>query len=183
MKGYIVDATYRILGNRPRVLLFGRSDKGEAFLTINTSIPYFFIKEKDLKKAQKKTSFEYKKTKLKNFKDQKVVKIITDIPKGVPELRKEFEEEDIETYEADIPFARRFLIDNKINSLIEIDGDYDIQEGIKIFKEPEIKPTNTKIELKTMSIDIETDTKAKEIYSIAISQDKYNKVLIVSDKN
>ncbi len=182
MKGYIVDATYRILGNRPRVLLFGRSDKGEAFLTINTSIPYFFIKEKDLKKAQKKTSFEYKKTKLKNFKDQKVVKIITDIPKGVPELRKEFEEEDIETYEADIPFARRFLIDNKINSLIEIDGDYDIQEGIKIFKEPEIKPTNTKIELKTMSIDIETDTKAKEIYSIAISQDKYNKVLIVSDK-
>ena len=182
MKGYIVDATYKILNNKAKVLLFGRSDSGEAFLTINSYQPYFYIKETSLKKAKKFASFEFKKTELKNFKDKKVVKILTDTPKELTTLKANFEEEEIETYEADLSFPRKFLIDHKINSLIEVNGDYELQEDIRIYKEPEIKPSTKEIKLKVMSVDIETDPKAKEIFSIAIVQDKFEKVLIVSDK-
>ncbi|MDP3918302.1 MAG: DNA polymerase II, partial [Nanoarchaeota archaeon] len=182
MKGYIVDSTYRIMNNKPYVLLFGRSDKGEPFLTANAFDPYFFIKKKDLKKALKIEQFKYEETKLKNFDEEPVTKIILDHPKDIGEIRTELHKEKIDTYEADLIFARRFLIDHKINGTIEIDGDYDFQEEIKVFKDPILKPIQYQPKLKVLSIDIETDLKAKQIYSIAIVTEDYKKVLIRSDK-
>ncbi len=183
MKGFIVDATYRIIGGRAYVALFGRLENGEAFLTLNYLRPYFFIKESDLKKALELDEFVYEECLLKNFEEQKVVKILKEIPSDVAKLRKIFEGEKIKTYEADIKFASRFLIDQKIQAGVEIKGEYEYQDGIKVFKDPELKSAEAKVNLKILAIDIETEKSAKEIYCISLIMDGYKKVLIVSEKN
>ena len=133
MIGFIVDATYRIKDGRAYVCLFGRLKNGESFLTVNYFRPYFFIKEKDLKKALKIENFEYEDVDYVNFGGEKVVKIIVDIPRDVVALRKEFSEERIKSYEADIRFVRRFLIDNDIQGYVEIDGEYEGTDEVDRF--------------------------------------------------
>src|SRR3989344_313501 len=183
MKGFIVDATYKVIGGRAYVVLFGRSEDNEAFLTLNYFRPYFFVQENDLKKAQEIEDFEFEEVKLKTFDGEDVVKILKDIPSDIVKLRKEFEGEKIKTYEADIKYAQRFLIDNKIQGAVEVIGDYEYQEGIKIFKDPELKNCEAKINLKILAIDIETDKTAKEIYCISWVMEDYRKVLIVADES
>lgn len=181
MKAFIVDATYRAVDGRSFVCLFCRGEDGEAFVTMNAFKPYFFIREKDLKKAERIENFAFEKTSLKTFYEELVVKILADVPGDVPQLRRAFEEEGILTYEADIVFPRRFLIDHTIKAYVEVNGDYEFQDEIRVYTDPEIIPISSlPIPLKVMAIDIETDPRARKMYSIAIACATYKKVLIVS---
>ncbi len=183
MKGFIVYPTYRVIDGRPFVCLFGRLENGEGFLTMNYFRPYFCIKKKDLKKASKLENFESKDTKLKNFKGEPVVKIIADVPADVPKLRKAFEEKDIECYEADIRFPYRFMMDHNLQGCIDIEGDYEAHDEIdRVYKEPELKPADFNPKLRILSIDIETDSTASEIYCIALATKEKKEVLMRSDK-
>ncbi|MBT4334193.1 DNA polymerase II [archaeon] len=184
MKGFIISQTSRIINGKPCVLLYGRLENGESFVTINKFNPYFFIESINLAKAKKIETFKEESTKLTNFKNKKVTKIILDHPKDVSTLRHNLEAEGIKTYEADINYAKRFLIDNSIQSSIEIEGDFEsVDELDRIYKEPELKksdyvPTNLKI----FSFDIETDNKANQLYCISAYSKNYKKSFIVSDK-
>lgn len=183
MKGFIIYSTYRIHDSKPYIYLFGRLENGESFLTINEYRPYFFIRQKDLKLAQEKFKLETEETYLKNKKGEKVVRIYTRIPQEVAELKQQIERQGIKTYEGDIPFARRFLIDKKINSCMQIEGTFSKGEGIsRIYKEPGLKPAEFFPELKALSFDLETDRKASQIFSIAMICDNFKRDLIVSDK-
>ncbi len=183
MKGFIVYSTYRIIKDRAYVALFGRLENGENFVTFNLFRPYFFIQKKDLKKALKLEEFEYEEVKLKDFSDEAVVKVVMDLPSDVPKLRKVLIDEGIKTYEADIRFARRFLIDQRITSYVDIAGDYDAEEYIdRVYKDPELKPCDCDVKLKVMSVDIETDSSASDLYCIGVQCDMYKKVLLNHNK-
>ncbi len=180
MKGFIVYPTYRVKDNKAFVHLYGRLKNGESFVCINECKPYFYVKESDAKKIK---DHNIEKTNFKNFNDEPVAKVILDIPAEVPNLRKELEEQDIECYEADIRFVYRFMIDNDIKGTMEISGKSKKGEFVdRIYENPEIKPAEFKPVLKILSIDIETDMKAKQIYSISLYSPEYKEVLIVSDK-
>lgn len=181
MKGFIVDATYRIIDEKPFVFLFGRLEDKESFVAIKEYKPYFFIKKSDLKKALNIEKFEHEGGSLKTFKGDLVVKIIVEKPSDVPDIRKAFEDDGIECYEADIRFVNRFLIDNHIRGSMEINGDYDYQNGMKVFKEPELKPVVWKPELKILSIDIETGSNG-EIYCVSLATEGTSKTLINKQK-
>ncbi|MFH1593059.1 MAG: DNA polymerase II [Candidatus Woesearchaeota archaeon] len=184
MKGFIIYPTYRVIDNKAYVYLFGRLENNQSFLTINYSRPYFFIKTKDLKKAQKLDKFDSEKTDLKNLKKEPVTKIILDIPSDVPKLRYLFEESNIECYEADIRFSYRFMIDKKIQGSLEIEGDYESSETVdRIYKEPEISPTDyIPQNLQIVSLDIETSTDGKRLYCLSLYSEKYKKSFIISTK-
>ncbi|MBN2422040.1 DNA polymerase II [Candidatus Woesearchaeota archaeon] len=186
MKGFVVYPTYRIKENKAYVYLYGRLENGESFLTINENRPYFFIREKDLKKTKeinKERHYEIKKTEFKDFNEDKVVKIILDIPREVPVLRKEFQDKGIGCYEADIRFAQRFLIDNNIKCSLRIEGDFEKGEKVdRIYTNPGLMPAVFKPELRVLSIDIETNRTASEVFSIALYSENYREVLIHSDK-
>lgn len=191
MKGFIVYPTYKIENGSARVYLFGRLENGESFLTMNSFKPYFFIRKKDLEKAEeiKSPEFKHLHTELKDFDGEQVSKIILSIPKDVPVLRKSFEEKSIPCYEADIRFAQRFLMDKKILCSCDITGNHRKplpDEGIfvdRIYEEPELAPAEFFPELKTLSIDIETDSVGKKIYCVSLYTKEYKKVLIVSKKS
>jgi DNA polymerase II len=187
VRGYIVHPTYKIEDGKAFIYLFGRLENGKSFHTIHSFKPYFFIKAADRKKAGSLTDFPIEETDLKTFKEEPVVKVYTNIPKEVPDLRKSFEEQGIICYEADIRFAYRFLMDNNLQGFIEIDGDYEKGESVDcIYKDPMIAPSDDlspeKIPLKIISLDIETDMHAKKIFSISLVGKDYKKVLIKSDK-
>ncbi len=182
MKGFIIYPTYRIIEGKAYIYLFGRLENNQSFLTINEFKPYFFIRTKDLKKAQDLEKFGFEKTDLTNFKKEPVTKIILNIPPEVPKLRDIFEKQDIMCYEADIKFAYRFLIDKKIQGALEIEGEYETSERVdRIYKEPELKSSDYKPNnLKIISLDIETSIDGKELYCLSLYSDNYKKSFIIS---
>ncbi|MEK6856619.1 MAG: DNA polymerase II [Nanoarchaeota archaeon] len=182
MKSFILYPTYRIINGKPHVLLFGKLENGQSFLTINSFRPYFYIRESDVSSLPKE--YEYTKTNFKNFNEEKLVKIYTEEPAEVPQLRKYLERSGVECYEADIRFAYRFLIDNDIKSAIEIkEENYEQNEYVdRIYYEPTITPTHFTPNLNVMSIDIETSTDGKKLYSISMYSENFQKALIVSKK-
>ncbi|MEM4259776.1 MAG: DNA polymerase II [Candidatus Woesearchaeota archaeon] len=183
MRAFVVYPTYRIIDNRALVYLFGRLENGESFLTINEYKPYFFIRKSDEDKArkiaEKNTIFE--ESDFKNFDDELMTKIVLNIPSDVKKLRDLFEEEKIETFESDIRFVQRFMIDNKIKGSTFIDGEFKKGEYVnRIYENPRFKEEEWFPRLKIVSIDIETDMKAKEIYCISVYCEDYKRVLIRS---
>ena len=182
MNGFILYPTYRIIDSKSCVLLFGKLENGQSFLTINAFRPYFYIKESDLASLPKE--YEYERTDFKNFNEERLIRIYVDIPSEVPNIRRYLEEHGVECYEADIRFAYRFLIDHNIKSAIEIKSDdYEQNEYIdRVYNEPTIIPAQFKPSLKVFSIDIETSIDGKKLYSIAIYSENFQKVLIVSKK-
>ncbi len=190
MKGFIIDPTYKIEDNKAFIYFYGKLENGESFLTINETKPYFYIKKSDLKKAKEsKISFEHEECHMKDFHEKEVIKIIVDIPPTVPKLRKEFEEQDIVCYEADIRFVYRTIIDKNLLGCINIDGEYEKNKYInKVYKEPKLTPGVFEPKLTVLSFDIETSMNADTIFSISIVSKNYKenkttkKVLLVSDK-
>jgi DNA polymerase-2 len=178
MNGYILYPTYRIVDDeqtkRKKVLvyLFGRLENGESFLTISNFKPYFYAKidgNKKIEKSLNDFNATIEQSDFKNFDDEKVSKITLDIPSDVPKIKKILEDEKAETYEADIRFTMRFLIDHGIKGSLKLDGTYKKGNYVdRIYEDPKLTPSDWNPELKVLAIDIETDTKNKHIYCISL---------------
>jgi len=182
MKGFIIQPTYKIVDNKAFVHLYGRLENGESFLSISEFKSYFFIRKEHLDKALKIKQFDYEATHFKTFDEEIVAKVVLNIPSEVANLRKELQLKNIKTYEADIRFAYRFLIDKLLQGSVNIEGKYEKGELVnRIYNEPELKPADYfPKNLKVLSIDIETDKKGKELYCISFSSDDYKRVVIRS---
>lgn len=188
VKGFIVYPTYRVIDGKAQILLFGRLENGESFVTINDYKPYFWIKESDSKKAEQLLSKEkingivLENSDFANFDKEHVTKVILQIPKDVPNLRKLFNDNGIICYEADIRFSYRFLIDLDIKACMQIKGTSKKSDEFlvqNVFENPEISPTEFWPTLNVVSIDIETDMENRKIYAISLYSDKIKKVLIL----
>jgi len=186
MEGFIVYSTYRIIENKAYVHLYGRLSNGESFQISKYFRPYFFIKASDeaaLKKLPIDIKYEVEKTELKEFTYEPLVKIILDLPKDVALFRDKIKDAKIRSYEADVRFTQRFLIDHGINSSLKIEGEFKKGEYTdRFYEEPKLELAEYFPELKILSFDIETNPKATEIFSISLYTKGYEKVIIVSDK-
>lgn len=182
MKAYIVYPTYETINDETIIQLYGRLENGQSFVTLNKLKPYFYIKEKDLKKIEKLLEkYEIEKTALTNFKEEKVIKILA---KNQSELNKLYQalHKKIDSYEADIKPHTRFLIDNNIMQTIKIEGDYSSSEKIdRIYNNPVISPIEPfKPKLKVASIDTESSKKTGQLYCIGLYTEKEKKVFMIT---
>ena len=184
-KGIIVNSSYELINDSPKISLFGRLENGKSFKTTHDFEPYFFICERDLKKASGIVPIRSEKTTFKNFQNDVVVKVILKIPNEVNVLRRLFEENDIACYEADIPFTRRFLIDKKIQTTIEIKGNFVKGSFVDCeFENPELKSidhNDIKNNLKLLSIDIETNPTATKLLAISFYGEGLEKVFVLEN--
>ena len=182
MKGFIVYSTYELIGSEAFVLLFGRLENGESFMTRNKFRPYFFIKTTDRTSAEKLFNLEYEDTDFKNFDHDPLTRVTLANPKEVPGIRDELLKNNILCYEADIRFVYRFLIDKDLKGSINIDGSYAPGDFVdRVYEEPEISPAEWFPKLKVLSMDIETDREGKELWSVSLYGENLAKVLIVKD--
>ena len=114
-----------------RIMMWIRSEDGKKRkVYVDDFFPYFYVQD---------ASGEYK-----SLFGESVRRIVVDDPSEVPKEREKYGK----TYEADIPFVRRFLIDTGIKSGLEFP-----QFGTVSWKE--IKPVEVNIEPVVLYLDIE----------------------------
>ncbi|MBI4738049.1 hypothetical protein HY772_00525 [Candidatus Woesearchaeota archaeon] len=133
---YPVDVTYKVIEGKARIYIYGKDVSGRQICVIDPNFePYFYV---ILKKPNKETENAIaalstaKKDeqgrvvrvvaarKFYKTKEIDALKVYTDLPSSVPLLREAAKEIDgvAEVLEADILFARRYLIDKKIIPLV-----------------------------------------------------------------
>jgi DNA polymerase I/DNA polymerase-2 len=201
----VIDADYILSENKGIIRLFCKNEKGKTILVLDSNFePYFYVmpaKGKIEKLRNKIKELDTKKVEAKILKveiveknwmneNTKVIKVTIDNPRKVSDVRdlvKSWEEVE-ETYEYDISFYKRYLIDKKIEpaNWIEVEGEevqkrenYQVDQVIEASN---IKPVelNKDIEFKVMAFDtewVEEDGKNKLIMLSLSCNDGCKKVL------
>jgi len=176
---YPIDITYKVIANKPSILLFGRTTKGEQICVLDDSfLPYFWAitekgEEEQLASKIKKTRIDYKgniisvlKTEIEKKKylgkDVTAVKIYTQYPRNISTLRSKIKEIPgvNEVLEADIPFIRRYLIDKEITplTLTTVEGEnFPLKSRVPVMKAQTITQEETTLkDPRILAFDIET---------------------------
>ncbi len=128
VRGFILQASYRIVsgtgGQRiPVVQLFGRLEGGGTFLVRDDrQRPHFFIRAADAERARALRAPEPQAVSKRTFDGAPAGLIEAEVPADIPGIRDRLEAAGIDTFEADVRFAVRYLIDRGIKGGCEIDG-------------------------------------------------------------
>lgn len=188
MKGFIVYPTYINIDDKTVILLYGKFENGQSFVTQHSFSPYLFVETSKIKKIKKYLKkFTVEETNLTNFSGEKVTKISAKNQTDLNKLEKAIHKI-VETYEADIKPHYRFLIDNNLLGTLEISEKehYETSERVdRIYNNPEIsapKDSNEiskDIKLSIASIDTEWDDSGNLI-CIGIYSEKVKKVFMVT---
>ncbi|MCZ6656738.1 MAG: DNA polymerase II [Gammaproteobacteria bacterium] len=171
-KGFILQASYRIERGIPVVVLYGRLEDGATFLVRDRrQAPHFYVRAEDVTKAKPPDwqgatlEFSDKCT----FAGQPVQKVIVATPPDTPAVRDRLHQAGIDTFEADVRFAVRYLIDRDVKGGCEIRGARAAGEGCQwVFDEPELRPAHVGILPRVLAFDIETDGKADRLLAISL---------------
>ncbi|QLJ53234.1 MAG: Archaeal DNA polymerase I [Candidatus Fermentimicrarchaeum limneticum] len=164
MKGILVDVSYKTKGSEPVISLLL---KGKKFFRVydRSFEPYFYLYTEDLEDAKKEIEqlvveekgvvFKVKRIEkarmLLSGKERELLRIICNHPRDVPVLREEITKFGT-TYEHNIPFTRRYIIDKGLLPLGVVEFEREGRELKKITKihdAPSLK-------FNTMAFDIET---------------------------
>jgi DNA polymerase-2 len=186
-RGVILQASYRVVsqpgGRRvPVVHLYGRLEDGGTFLVRDDrQQPHFYIRTADAARAINAGANEPQPTAKHDFDGSPVSLIGVDIPADVPAMRDRLHSNGIDTFEADVRFPIRYLIQRGIKGACEIEGapvPTDARVTVA-FDNPVLRPAQLKVEPRVLSFDIETDPKAERLLAISLYGTDLDEVLIV----
>jgi DNA polymerase-2 len=183
VRGFILQPTYRVEAGRPVVNLFGKLEDGRPFLVRDTrQIPHFYVRVRDAERARAaggavRDDYPNRHT----FQGDPVVRVEVRTPADAPIVRANLAAVGIATFEADVRFAMRYLIDRNLRGAIAIDGEPRAQGGdLTIFDNPELHPASFAPALSVLSIDIETDPRGQKLFSIALADDRLTEVMLLT---
>lgn len=186
LRGFILQATWRNAtgpdGVRyPVVRLYGRSEQGETFLFCDhRQRPHFYIRASDADAARVCGAPQPEPTDLRTFDAVPVCRIRLALPSESLALRDRLHEAGIDTFEADLRLASRYLIERGIKGGCEITGNATRGKGITwLFDNAEIRPASVSVTPKVLSFDIETDPKGEQLLAISLYAPGVDEVLIV----
>ena len=188
-RGVILQASYRVAfrtGRRlPVVHLYGRLEDGATFLVRDDrQVPCFFIRTADALRARQVCGCEARPGAMTTFDGSAAARIEVSVPADVPEIRERLHAQGIDTFEADVRFPVRFLIERGIKGSCEITGEAQPGTGSSwVFHNPELRPAVAQIEPVVVSFDIETDPQAQRLLAISLYGQDVDEVLIVDDRD
>ena len=188
-RGFILQATYRVTGpdeaRAPVVYLYGRLEDGSTFrVRDDRRRPCFYIRSTDAEAAARIGAPAPAQTDRTTFAGSPVARIEVAAPSDVPPLRDRLHAAGIDTFEADVRFASRYLIERGIKGGCEITGDAVAGERIAWhFENPTLKPAHVEIEPRVLSFDIETDPSGRKLLAISLFARGLDEVLIVDPAN
>ena len=191
VRGFILQASYRGVaesgGRRiPVVYLYGRLEDGATFLVRDgRQRPHFYIAAEASERARRLGSPQPLPSDKRTFSGAAVACIEMQTPPDVPPLRDRLHEAGIDTFEADVRFAMRYLIERGIKGGCEIHGvalpgsSVAGLSGVTwVFDDPELRPADVRVEPRVLSFDIETDGKAERLLAISLYAEGVDEVLI-----
>jgi DNA polymerase-2 len=180
-RGFILQPTYRIESGTPVVHLYGRLEDGRAFLVRDGRlVPRFYVEGKDAARAREKGARRQVASDRVTLLGRPVVRIEVQEPSDTPPLRDRLTKAGIATYEADVRFAMRYLIDRGIRGSLEIRGEAREVPGVGlVFEDPEVLPADWTPRLSVLSFDIETDPPARRLLAIGLHGCGASEVLLL----
>jgi DNA polymerase II len=177
-RGFILQATYRIHHGVPVVYLFGRLDDGRTFVVKdNQQRPHFFVPSAD---AQKVRNATVKASDFVGLTGESLARVEVQVPSDAPAVRDALHAQNARTFEADVRFAVRFLIDRNIKGGVAITGKAQPGRGSDlVFANPQLTPADVSIEPKVLSFDIETNPNTDQLLAIACYGCGVDEVVVV----
>ena len=177
--GFILNATYVAEPDSGRAVvhLYGRLADGRPFLVRDRrQEPYFYIESSAVEQARALGLSNLDATDRRTLHGAPVHRVRLHHPGDTPAIRGRLHRKGIPTYEADVRFAYRYLIDRGIKSALRIHGAArplaetapDAARETVVFDEPEVEPARWTPQLTTLSLDIETDPEAQRLLSVAL---------------
>ncbi|MFI4889251.1 MAG: DNA polymerase II [Steroidobacterales bacterium] len=186
VRGFILQASYRIAsrpgGQRvPVVHIHGRLEQGGTFLVRDDrQRPHLFIRAADAERARALHTPEPQAVDRRTFDGAPACLLETDIPAEIPGIRDRLHAAGIDTFEADLRFAVRYLIERGIKGGCEIDGEaVSGAGGTWVFDNPSLWCAAVKIEPRVLSFDIETHGSPERLLAISMYAPGMDEVLIV----
>ena len=185
-RGLILQASYRVVstshGQRlPVVHLYGRLEGGDTFLVRDDrQRPHFYIRAADVERARELRAPEPQPTGKRSFAGSSVSRIEVETPQDIPGVRDRLHAAGIGTFEADVRFAVRYLIDRGIKGGCEIEGDWVPTERIaRVYSNPALRPFRVDVQPRVLSFDIETDPQGDRLLAISLYAPGVDEVFIV----
>ena len=176
--GVILQPTYRIQKDRAVVQLYGRLESGRAFLVEDDRFrPYFFVRQRDHDQLAGEAGAAIRETELTTLAGESVSRVTVGLPGEIRPLRDRLMRLGVPSYEADLRFPYRYLMDHALRDSIGIDGqiasegragDSGAGAGLVRFLNPDLVSSEVQVELDHLSIDLETTPDASSIYSAAL---------------
>ncbi len=167
-RGVIYQTSYRIEQGKPVVQAYGRLESGDSFLLRDSrETPHFYIRSTDIPKA----AFAVKAlaTDWTDMSGQPMARVDATTPPDVPGIRDRLSAMGVVTFEADLRFAMRYLIDRSIRAGVAIEGTPRAGEGVAwIFDDVQVTPADARITPRVLAFDIETSPKADRLLAISI---------------
>ena len=165
--GFILNAAHVAEpgSGRAVVHLYGKLQDGRPFVVRDRRPqPYFYVESSAREQALSLGAAEPDATDFRTLHGQPVLRIRLPRPGDAAELRARLQRRGVRTFEADVRFAYRYLIDRGIRSALLIDGQPRPLPGWEgaprataVFDEPTLRPAEWTPALTTLSLDIETD--------------------------
>jgi len=182
---FILTSEWRDQNGRNVILLFGVSNEiGPVEIIIDRIKTVFFV-DRNVVLPELNIQFERKEVQLKSFTGQDVDALYFLTNYDLKTAAETHHRNDITTYESDIDPVKRFLMERGINAQIRVTGDANKKNNIAVFHNPKVEPCQINPAFKVLSLDIETGTKQKQLYSIAVhltsNNQEVKKVFLLSD--
>jgi DNA polymerase II len=186
VRGFILQASYRVARARdgrrvPVVHLYGRLEHGGAFLMRDDrQRPHFYVRSADAERVRALGAPRLELVDRRAFDGARVDRVEVEVPADVPPLRDRLHAAGIETFEADVRFAVRYLIERGIKGGCELEGGLGTQVGaLSVFDNPTVRPADLSVEPRILSFDIETDARGERLLAISLFATGLDEVLIV----
>ncbi len=180
-RGFILQATYRIQDGAPVVHLYGMLESGGTFLVRDRrETPHFYVRRENAARARELGAARQRDTARRTFDGGPVVRVEVAVPPDAPPLRDRLQEHGIRTFEADVRFAVRYLIDRGVRGGCEIAGASTPGERItRVFDDPELRPADVEVTPSVLSLDIETDPAGRRLLAVALHGAGADEVYVV----
>lgn len=177
-QGFVLQASYRVHEGIPVVYLFGRLLDGATFIVRdNCQRPHFFVASEHAGSVLNARCTPSNKV---NFHGAPLHRVEVAVPANAPGVRDALRAGGIETYEADVRFAMRYLIDRNIRGGIAITGRPIPGGGNRLyFDNPETAPAEVIYQPAVLSFDIETNPATDELLAIACYGCGVDEVVVV----
>jgi len=177
-RGFVLTPTYRVAAGRPEVHLYGVLEGGEPVLVVDDRLaPYFFVRAAD---AAHLADARVVATDLRTFAGEPVLRVEVALPRDVPPLRARLAAAGVPTYEADLRFAYRWLIDRGISGAFAVEGRFERRPGVgRVYHNPALDPAVFTPNLRVLALDIETSLDTGALYSLAVAGAGGERVFVV----
>jgi DNA polymerase-2 len=140
-------------------------------------------KTEEVRRALRATrGWRTKETSLKSFDKKPVSALYFRSQRQLYSARDKLVTAGIACFEGDVKPPDRFLMERFITGGIIIEGQSSARTGFRDLQNPKLKPAQIRPQLTALSIDIETDFAANQLYSIAVYSKSVSLVLMVNDK-